>query len=43
MERSWRGVRGVLLLLLLVGRGQRVRWVLRMRAVVLCSLEGGGC
>ncbi len=35
VERSWRGVRGVLAL---EGRGERDRCVLRMRAVVLCSL-----
>lgn len=37
MERSWRGVRGRLFL---EGEGERVRWVFRMRAVVLCSLVG---
>lgn len=38
VERSWRGVRGVL------GgeeEGRRERCVLRMRAVVLCSLFRG--
>lgn len=38
VARSWSGVRGMLFLL---GRGERERWVLRMRAVVLCSLAGG--
>lgn len=38
VEREWRGVRGVLFL---EGRGERLRCVFRMRAVVLCSL--GGC
>lgn len=37
VARSWRGVRGMLFLL---GRGERERCVFRMRAVVLCSLEG---
>lgn len=37
MERSWRGVRGMLFLL---GRGERERCVFRRRAVALCSLGG---
>lgn len=38
VERACSGVRGMLFLL---GSGERERCVLRMRAVVLCSLVGG--